>query len=288
MTGRDVHSPANMISAQYVCIGGFYQGTNQDIADAYGNETSATLDQLDTSTYHGNYARNKSCDHCGARFAHGVVFKHQPTGDLIAVGHICANDHFGAGDWQRLRQRYEREAARARKAKARNRRVLAAAEAFLAAHNGLAAALETDHHITRDLKAKLFQWGGLSSRQLDLAHKLAKEAARPAKVEHYCAAPKGRQAIEGLVLSCKDRQSDWGWSTKLLLLVGDPSTPPGAFKVWVTKPRQLRTAHVERGVRIRMTCTITPTDRDPTFAIGKRPTNASVLTTDDSSARTAA
>ena len=47
------------------------------------------------------------CDVCGASFLHGDAFLHRPTGEVVLLGHICADKmdlHVDRGDWTR-RQR---------------------------------------------------------------------------------------------------------------------------------------------------------------------------------------
>jgi len=88
------------------------------------------------------------CTACGANFVYGDVWQHRATGEFIHLGHDCADKY------EFLADRSEQEMAllRARKAaelSVRRMRCDAERETFLAAHDGLREALETDHRIVR-------------------------------------------------------------------------------------------------------------------------------------------
>lgn len=130
------------------------------------------------------------CGICGAAYRYGDIWIHVPTGDLVHVGHECADKY------EMLAERPGFLAAleaikRNRAGRIEHERRMVARENFLRqAPAGLAEALTTDHNISRDLDAKLTQWGSLSPKQIDLAFRLQKQAAEP-KPAPAPEAPKG-------------------------------------------------------------------------------------------------
>lgn len=82
----------------------------------------------------------------------------------------------------------------------------------------------------------------------------------------------GRTTIEGLVISTKTVENDYGTSFKLLVEV---AAEGGAFRLWGTEARGL---DAEAGDRVRFTANVERSDRDETFGFFSRPTKAVNLT----------
>lgn len=87
------HSPSHpeFDPREYTPVGVFYQGERPEIQVEY--QESNQLCRAAENTYRnidGRYNKNKSCDHCGTAFDHGVLYIHEPTGSLVRVGNICA------------------------------------------------------------------------------------------------------------------------------------------------------------------------------------------------------
>src|SRR5260370_766651 len=114
MTRTDTHKPSLLDPAEYTFVAAFYQGTSIAMEKCYDDDhreydkviewihpdyrnkrSVGNARRPGEQVFQGNYAAKNSCDHCGAIFAHGVLFLHIPTGDLIHVGHICAADTIG-------------------------------------------------------------------------------------------------------------------------------------------------------------------------------------------------
>ena len=70
----------------------------------------------------------------------------------------------------------------------------------------------------------------------------------------------------------KAHDSQYGTTLKMTVKV---TAPGGIFLVWVTIPAGLNAV---RGDAVEFHATLTRSDRDPAFAFGKRPTQASKLT----------
>lgn len=95
------------------------------------------------------------------------------------------------------------------------------------------------------------------------------EEAHEATVVTRNPAPTGRVKITGVAVSFKDFESQYGMTTKVLI------DCEGGWRLFVTLPRNL--FHLDVGGRCSMTVTVEPSEKDPTFAYGSRPTKAVVL-----------
>jgi hypothetical protein len=115
------------------------------------------------------------------------------------------------------------------------------------------------------------QWGGLTPKQFEFAVKKFNEvmatgrdryeairSAKDALIRNGVVWSAGRRELALEILTVKERM----WGPKLL-----GQTPDG-LKLWVSVPNN---SGVGRGDRIRMTVTIKPSEDDPTFAFGSRP-----------------
>lgn len=95
------------------------------------------------------------------------------------------------------------------------------------------------------------------------------EQAYEATVATRNPAPTGRVQITGAAVSFKDYESQYGVTTKVLI------DCDGGWRLFVTLPRSLN--DLEAGDRCTMTVTVEPSETDPTFAYGSRPTKAVIL-----------
>jgi len=211
------------------------------------------------------------CTVCGAHYVHGEVWRHTPSGDIIFLGHDCAEKYGFLIDASEAELAHER--ARAATAKA----ILAAqtkAEraALYAAHPGLEAALGRDHYILKDLAAKLHQYRVLSDKQIALALKIAHELDNPPAADVHVPAPFGKQTFRGTIVSKKTVEGAWGNSVKITVKV---TTPTGVWLAWGTAPQALFGQASRHGMRLKgaeveLTATL-KAGRDPHFAIMSRP-----------------
>lgn len=87
------HSPKHpdFRPSEYSPIGAFYQGERPEVLQEYADanrlcESAATS----YASINGRFAQNKSCDHCGTAFDHGLLYLHEPSKKLVRVGNICA------------------------------------------------------------------------------------------------------------------------------------------------------------------------------------------------------
>ena len=87
------HSPTHpsFSAKEYTPIGVFYQGDRPELIAEYA-ESNLICESAQTTypSVSGRFAKNKSCDHCGTLFDHGLLYLHEPTKKLVRVGNICA------------------------------------------------------------------------------------------------------------------------------------------------------------------------------------------------------
>lgn len=300
MTRTDCHRPSLVNPAAYEYVGVFYQGPvygeeHADFVASYLEQGSADMvdaaeELLEKQPFQGNHEARSTCDHCGAWFHYGVVYRHKPTGDGIAVGHTCAHKTFGFDS----RRELEISRLKARVAAARERaKVQAAADTFRASVPGLAEALAGDHYLLQKFSMNLNTYGYLSEKQVACALKVHREEqekkARKAQEDAELPAPapvvEGRQVVTGILLGIRDQESDWGVVDKMLVV------DDRGFKVWCTVPEALWEIGRDGAKRddadcarkwlirkrVSFTVTVEKSRKDECFGFGKRPTKPSVI-----------
>ena len=123
---------------------------------------------------------------------------------------------------------------------------------------------------------KFRKYAELSDRQIEAvkaalirdaewaAKKAAEYAKNPAKD-----APSGRVEVTGEILSVKVRETEFFSTLKMIVKTTD------GWKLWVTVPESIMGID-ERlsGKHVTMRVTVTPSNDDPKFAFGKRPSKA--------------
>jgi hypothetical protein len=283
MTRTDIHRPASpdFDPEAYDFYGCF--DTRPEWPDpAARDEHMKIVAALVNDGYHFGAGSSGNCGHCGARIRYAALMARADVKEMIYVGETCLDNRFEMtqAEFRRLREQGRLHAERA----TRQERVAA----FLAEHEGLEAALATDHYISRDLLSSLLRKGELSEKQIELAYKIARqeqervermaarEIERQALIEAGVEVPVGRVVVEGVVLTTKWVDNDFGGSLKMLVQA------EAGWKVWGTVPSAIETY---KGDRVRFTATIERSDDDQTFGFYKRPTKAEVLENDGYRAR---
>lgn len=221
-----------------------------------------------------------SCDYCGTGIRYEYWLRSADAREF-KVGCDCVlkvgsdTEKATARAWQR---NHQRELAHARRKATYAARAERDRAELLSATPGLAEALETDHRIVKDISARLRQWGNLSPRQIELVFKLAREASEPKIEKPKADAPEGRQAITGTVISVKEKDTQFGWTWKMVVEV---ETEAGFWRCYGTVPRSILDDSTEelvdgfmRGATVEFTAEFRRSD-DPDFAFFSRPTQAS-------------
>lgn len=269
----DVHSPSRLVTEDYEYL---FAADNQEpwvlrLGD-WGREMSRWVNATD------RLGRGTGqCHHCGARLRYFAVLRHRPTGDAVVVGEQCMGNRFSLAteDFHRLRKAAGLDKAR-QEAESTIADRLAAwlaanPEAAWLAEDELPSVIAQDDQFILDLREKLRRYGYLTERQVAAAQRAlaaairraAERAAEPPPVP----APSGRLEVRGEVLGTKVLDTDFGLSHKMLVRV---PAEGGAWKLWCTIPRAMDVP--ERGDHVALRVTVKPSDSDPCFAIGSRPT----------------
>lgn len=132
------------------------------------------------------------------------------------------------------------------------------------------------------LRHALQQWGGLTDGQLAFARRIyaerieraaTRETKRAAEAATALPWEAGRQQVEGVVLTVKSQESQWGWSIRVLVKRDDGS------KLWCSAPRtgDALGDGLKVGDRVAFSVDVTPKVGEPTFAFGKRPTKGRIV-----------
>lgn len=295
----DLAAPSVIDPAAFTFVAGVYFGCNsdEDFDAMLGEWMGEKADGGDASWYskrlevvtafpalvsNSNFVRKGTCDHCGARFDWGSVYRHASGGHII-VGNVCANKTMDvpsrlALDEKRMKARIAaaREAARMA-AKARS-------EAVTGGYEWLYAAKQ-DHKILADIAHKGLAWGGLTIGQIALVNKIrADEPARKEReasraAEEATAQPvpvtEARVEIVGVIVSQKTVDTDFGRVTKILV-----KTEAG-YKLWGSLPSSLldssKGEYDSRGKQVKFCARLQRSKDDPKFGFFSRPTKAQVI-----------
>lgn len=220
------------------------------------------------------------CGVCGAHFVYGTVFRHDPSGELVHMGHDCAQKYAMLHDRSSLELELGRvrSATAARLSRAKNEAEL---EKFYANCPGLEADLELgradgskEERIIAEIGDKLSRFRSISDKQVQFVQRLAADLRRPVSArveERHVEAPVGR-CVEfvGEIVAVRVQDGFRGAEIKMTVKV---TTVGGSWLAYGTMPRSL---YVDAGldprslsqryrgrcVRIRSTL-ILPPPREP-------------------------
>lgn len=274
-TRNDTHSPTNLVTEDYeylFCFDnqqpGFLIGVDLDWWKSITNWDPA----LDGRGIH-------QCHHCGARLRYGVILRHVPSGYAIVVGETCAENRFerATAEFHKMRKAAALDRKAQRIVKAREEWFAADASRQVAYDFCVARLADNDfgwEGTYHNFVHKINRYGDTSDkfvamilRAKDRHENREAEKAEEAKVP----APEGRLEFQGEVVSRKYHDNDFGGAMKITVKVTEPK---GVWLVWVTEPSSLE---CEKGDTVKMTATLSRSDRDESFAFGKRPTKAEVV-----------
>ncbi len=268
MTRNDVHSPKNLVTEDY---------THLYVIDLYpewpGVNRANLVKKLiiEPGYRYASVHESGQCDHCGARIRYAAWMLHKPTGTVLQVGETCLENRFerASEDFHKVRKLAELDRKRMRIKKLK--------DAFAVENPDLAWMLTDDIpevvawcDFVLDISHKLRLYGELSENQVNAVRKVynksVEKAANPEPEEATVSAPDGRVEVSGVVVSTKWQDNDFGGSLKMLVKISEDE---GVWKLWTTVPRSLE---VERNDEVHIRVTVTPSNDDPSFAFGKRPT----------------
>lgn len=213
------------------------------------------------------------CVHCGNGMVRWITaVEHLPTQEVVVFGATCT-ERLGFANKHAFKLAQLQARAEARKARFT---IYTKRQAFLATRPDVAEALATiDNPVhaknlfAHDVLRKLDQYGELSEKQIasvltSLQRDREYAARRTAEEsEPKGDAPSGRVVVTGTVLSTKDVESQYGWTTKMLLKLENNA------RAWLTVPSG---SEIERGDTVTVRATFEVSRDDKSFAFGKRPT----------------
>lgn len=294
MKRSDTHAPSTFDPAEYTEVGEF---------DLHHEDGFEYLDRefVGKPYFSGNMEHRGRCDHCGAGpLRYGVIFYHEPSDSLIAVGLTCAATKLNLTSRTALdiRQRGEQ----IRREKERNDFLASLtveqtlAIAFAESVNRTPYTDESGANIFRpkfpavrgetvaflsDLTHKLHRYGSLSEKQIAAMVKIMNRNMEfllndAAEVERMKGAPiltEGRQTIEGTVISIKTGENDYGFWIKMLVKTDDGN------KVYGTIPSAI---DPEKGDRVRFDAKVEP--KEEHFGFYSRPTKPQIIETTEAGA----
>lgn len=95
-SGRHRPSHEAFDPLEYVPLTVFYQGDREELREGYAAANAVYQSARETyKSAAGFWVVNKGCDHCGTQFDHGVICLHEPSQELVHIGHICARKWLG-------------------------------------------------------------------------------------------------------------------------------------------------------------------------------------------------
>jgi len=241
---------------------------------------------------------SRQCGHCGAHIKYGALLTFEKELALIVVGEDCLLNRFESdltkAQFQALREEQRLNTERTTRA--------TKIAAVLEANPGLESCFDSDNSFVQDVLGRLTKYGELSERQIAAVIKAVKrdadwevkKAVEARAMESAADAPTGKVTITGEILSTKWQESMYGSTRKMIVKTED------GWKLWVTVPSSIedvmdcklssscwsdhaegkteyRDVHKLEGKTVTLTATVTPSDRDPKFAFGKRPTKARLV-----------
>lgn len=283
MTRTDIHRPSAIIPDDYEFVAYDYYGPS-DGMDMYLNAHRAAFREHRARTG-GTFSQHDhggSCHVCGASALFVAKFYHAKTNNYVVTGEDCAAK-MEMGSPAAFR-RFREGVAGAREAAAGKRKAeqtlidagLGAAWAIYSTPRNGDRQISYDESTIYDIVGKLVKYGSVSDKQMAyLGRLLQKLAEAPARAEaraaeQAAAAPVPRTddriAIDGVVLTVKVQESQFGEVTKMLV------KHETGWKVWGTVPSAIY--GVKAGDRVRFVAGIQVSDRDPKFGFFTRPAKA--------------
>jgi hypothetical protein len=304
---NDAHAPSNFDPADYRVIDyidnkrpeppkpPFPPGVNvQSIYDAYDRYLKIWQERIfehfpDWRTGGDDHQSIHQCNHCGHPGIRWVaVVEHIPTGAKLAFGETCAErvelegrDAFRS---KFIKDRAAREQAAYEKEQARMKFNAENAEVVEYLRNVSLDYDSPNSEFEQSLARQLSNKGELSEAQVEAIKKTiarnAEFAARKAE-EAKNAGPfrSGKRTVEGVIVSSKWQDSQYGGAMKMLIKEDDGN------KVWGTMP-ELIVSYVLarpisyddiRGMRVRFNASVEQSRNDEHFGFYKRPTKPEIL-----------
>lgn len=260
------------------------------LVGCYDNDWLASSRQcaLDVEVLQDNgltigHGSSRQCGHCGTHIKYAALLVRDDgvAREYIFVGETCLDGRFTLAkeEFQKLRKSAEIR-RKCGKIEEKLAKFLESCEvARVLSDNG---EVVRKNDFLSDLRRKLYTYGDLSPRQVSAAERCivgekrrAEWAAKRAEEKAALAAagveaPEGRVEFEGEVVTVKEHYGRFGTVTKIVVKASQ------GWSCWVSLPIGIDRDSV-RGKRVKLTASLTRSDKDKTFAFGKRPSGFEVL-----------
>lgn len=295
----DCHSPSKIIPSDYEYIG-------PECQKIEGMEDATTIRMFrerierhmaKTGGTYSDHNHKGNCHCCGAHCIYTVLFYHASSNSYIRLGNTCASklEMGNEADFRSIRVAVKR-ASEAKAGKQKAQAVLAehdlmsAWEVYTRDYTQNPQAISRDEITIRDVVHNLVKYGRLTEKQVSFLRMLlnrvenrpALEATRAAEKATAKDAPSGRVTITAEVIKTEVRDSYYGTQVKMTVKTSE------GWLAWGTVPSSLEyfdhptekafegsdtpvQRGLQRGDKIELTASFTPSDKDSKFAFFKRP-----------------
>ncbi len=292
MTHRtDCHRPSAFNHDDYSFVAfGTYREEIDDLADIVAVEQRKVIDKFceKTGATWSNHEHGGMCHVCGACFLDYCVFYHRPTNTLIKVGNDCAtqiqNGNPVAG--------YDKFRTKVKNAIKNKAGILKAIEIMkiqnqetriIRDNNGNRIKVKEqsfEESVISDMYGKLIRYGSLTEKQwsfmqvcvekhkINLQREADQAAERAMRPDIPAALLSGRNRIEGEIIAMKEIDSQYGFTTKVLV------RDDYGWVVWGTLPSAIDNA--SRGDRIAFNAVVSNGD-ERGFGFFSRPTKPEIV-----------
>ena len=286
MKRTDIHRPSEIVPDDYefvACEHLKIQGFG-DCEYVLAMRKLIEAHMIRTGGNYSNHEHGGNCHVCGSpNLIYSILYYHAPTNSYIRVGEDCAQklDMGGTKEMSRFRAAV-RDALEAQAGKKKAVATLEAAglthawEIYTEPDAVVRQGWKYEETTIIDIVDKLVRFGSISEKQTAFLAKLldkipqraAIAAQRAAETAAAAPCPIGRVTVVGEILTVREQDSNFGMGYKMLVRADS------GFKVWVTCPGGYER---KRGERVSFNCALTPSNDDPKFGFGKRPTKFEVL-----------
>lgn len=284
MNRTDIHRPSVIKVDEYEYVGQEYIKIEcpGDCAALMAMRKYIQEHMTRTGGHYSTHAHGGNCHICGnVNALYTILFRHTPTNVYVRAGVECADKLGWGGDdsFRRNVEDYRKNVAGKKKAQT----TLADLSASLAweIYTKSSETKTRDENKITDMVSNLVKYGSfvsekqsgfllqLVARQVTPLHGPSKptqdERAAQWAAEKEAAAPcpTGRVTVTGKVIKTRDEEGPYGHSVKMLVKA------EAGYMVWATAPGAYT---IERGDTVTFTATLSPSNDDPKFGFGSRPT----------------
>jgi hypothetical protein len=241
--------------------------------------------EWDASNINEKDLHANKCGCCGQRIKYSAIAKHKPTGNIVAIGKICASKIESLKSYGHLIE--NASIALSQKILCNHRE-----KEFRALHPEACEALDWAKlgfsRIGSDLLEKLRRFGSFSDKQISFLISLYQRDTAN-RQSATSTAPTGRASVEGTILSVKEVIIEGKVKKVKYGVVVDIG---GGVKVW-GKSKGVLYYHAilglttngaitpQKGDRVKFTATFEPSEKDPLFGFFKRPSKWEILSSNN-------